>query len=805
MKAHTVKPLSSSELYARCDPGSIQAQTTADLPDGDALIGQQRAVEALAFGARIDKQGYNLFVLADPETGAMEGVRSFLQDVAREDDVPDDWVYVQNYGNPRRPRALALPAGGGRKLQEMLSASVRELKATVPDIFEGDDYQERVSAIYAPLEEQLQDIYDRAAQANLELVTDDEGFTFVPVRGGRRLRKDEIKAMSSGERRRMEMNIEQLEGELNEIIRQLPRMEAEVQEQVRALNYEFMSSVIEGALHQVRQAFGGPSEIRHYLDEMSEDMIENAHLFVEDTDHEVPIRAGAWTIQPADPLMRYSVNLVVDNANLVGRPIVIEPHPTFSKLLGRMDQAADLGSIHSDFTMLRPGALHRANGGYLLIDAESLLEFPAAYEALKTCLKTGTIAIDTMREFLGESDTGTILPDPIPLNVKVVLFGDWFLHYALGQYDPEFTRLFKVNADFADSMPRSKENEHGYARLIASIQRRHDLRPFDRTGVARLIEEASRLAEDAERLTLQLDPLIEVMTEADFWAGHEGRDTVTAGAVAQAIVARQRRLGLHQEYYSDLILRDFKRIETSGARLGQVNGLVITGTSDFRFGMPTRITAQARMGTPHTQGPGQIVDVQRQIGKGGPSHSKGVLILGGYLRGRYCLNMPLALTGTLVFEQTYSGVDGDSASVAEMCALLSSISGVPLKQNFALTGAISQQGEVQAIGGVNEKIEGFFDICVARGLTGDQGVIIPRANVRDLMLRADVVEACAKGKFTVIAVDTVDQVMELLTGMKAGRRRMGGRFPGGSINRRVEDRLREFSAASGGQVRSGWL
>ena len=805
MKAQAVKPLEIAKLYRRYKASEIPGDSTAELPEGDALLGQQRAAEAIVFGAGIDKAGYNIFVLADPEAGAMESVRQFLQDIAREGEVPPDWLYVQNYSNPRRPHVIAAPAGSGRHLQELLSRTVRELKATVPDIFEGDDYQERVSSIYAPMEGALQTIYDRASEAGLELVAGEDGFTFVPLRGNRRMRQDEIKSLSSGERRRLEQNTERLEAEMNELVRQLPRYETEIQEQLRVLNYEYMSSVIEGALDTVRGAFNGHQSVRQFLEEMSEDMIENVHLFVDDTENDVPIRAGAWTIQPADPLMRYSVNLIVDNSNLTGAPVVVEPHPTFSKLMGRMDQAADLGSLHSDFSMLRPGAMHVANGGFLLIDAEALLEFPAAWEALKICLKTEAVAIDTMREFLGDSDTGTIMPDAVPLNLKVVLFGDWFLHYALGQYDPDFTRLFRVQADFADSLARTKENEAGFARLIATLQRRNELRPFDKSGIARMIEESARMSEDSERLSLHLDTLSETMTEADFWAAQEGVELVTVDHIDKALAARRRRHGLHQDLCSEHILRDYKRIETTGTRVGQVNGLVVIGTPDYQFGLPSRITAQARIGSTHAQGLGQIIDVQRQVGKGGPSHSKGVLTLGGYLRGRYMLDKPLALSASLVFEQTYSGVDGDSASVAEMCALLSAISGIPLKQSIALTGAISQHGEVQAIGGVNDKIEGFFDICAARGLTGDQGVLIPAANVADLMLRADVVEACKNGKFFVTAVETVDQVMEQLTGMKAGRRRLGRRFPGNTINRRVEDRLKAFTIASQSPVRDGWM
>jgi lon-related putative ATP-dependent protease len=781
----------------------MPGQTTAELPDGDGLLGQARAVEALDFGARIERHGYNIFALCDPQAGAMESIRQHVRAIARNGRVPPDWIYVQNYRDPRKPRAISLPAGQGRMLSDAVTHAVRDLKATIPDIFESDTYQARAKAIHGPIEDAIQDIYDKAEDAGLMLVSGDNGFTFVPARQGRRMRKEEIAALPAAERRRLDEKTEQLEAELNDLIRQLPKWEAQSSEALRGLNYEFMSSAIARVVRPVRDSFAQSPEVVSYLEEMCADMVEHVHLFVDEGDAQVPVRAGAYTIQPADPLVRYSINVVVDNADLEGRPVIVEAHPTYSRLVGRMDQVADLGSIHSDFTMLRPGVLHQANGGFLLMDAEALLELPAAWEALKASLKTGTVAIDTLREFLGDSDTGTIVPDPIALDVKVVLFGDWFLHYALQQQDPEFAKLFRVQADFAESMLRDKASERNFAYLIAGIQRRYRLRVFDRGAIARMVEESSRQAEDAERLSLRLDPLIEIMTEADYWAGQGGRDLVRAADIDQAIKARIRRIDLNRELSTEVILRDFKRIETHGTRIGQVNGLVVTG-SDLLFGMPARITAQARMGAPHVEGTHQIIDIQREIGKGGPSHSKGVLILAGYVRGRYLKNAPLALSATLAFEQTYSGVDGDSASIGEMCALLSAIGNLPIRQSLAVTGAISQQGEVQAIGAVNEKIEGFFDICKARGLTKDHGVIIPRANVKDLMLRKDVVDACAKGDFAIYPAEHVDQVMELLTGLKAGKRGPGGRYPSGAINGKVEASLKDFSRESLGS-RGGWL
>ena len=795
MKSHSVKPLPSAALNARCDPGSLPGQTTADLPDGDGLLGQARAIEALDFGARIERHGYNIFALCDPQSGAMESVRQHLRALAINGTAPPDWIYVQNYRDPRKPRAISLPAGHGRALADAIASAVRDLKAAIPDIFDSDAYQTRVKAIHGPVEDAIQDIYDKAEDAGLMLTSGDDGFSFVPVRQGRRMRKEEVAALPAAERRRLDQKTEQLETELNELIRQLPKWEAQSAEALRALNYEFMSAAINKVVRPVRDTFAASHDVVHYLEEMCADMVEHAHLFIDETDAQLPVRAGAYTIQPADPLIRYSVNVVVDNGDLQGRPVIVEAHPTYSRLVGRMDQVADLGSIHSDFTMLRAGVLQQANGGFLLMDAETLLELPAAWEALKASLKTGAIAIDTLREFLGDSDTGTIVPDPIALNVKVVLFGDWFLHYALQQQDPDFGRLFRVQVDFAESMPRDRASERSFAYLVAGIQRRYQLKPFDRGAIARMVEEASRQAEDAERLSLRLDPLIEVMTEADYWAGQDGRDLVRASDIEQAIATRIRRLDLNRELSVEVILRDFKRIETTGTKIGQVNGLVVTG-SDLLFGMPARITAQARMGAPHVEGTRQIIDIQREIGKGGPSHSKGVLILAGYVRGRYLKNAPLALSATLAFEQTYAGVDGDSASVGEICALLSAIANLPLRQSLAVTGAISQQGEVLAIGAVNEKIEGFFDICKARGFTKDQGVIIPKSNTKDLMLRKEVVDACAKGDFSIYPAEHVDQVMELLSGLKAGKRGVGGKFPSGTINARVETSLREFSHAS---------
>ncbi|MFO7297612.1 MAG: ATP-binding protein, partial [Pseudomonadota bacterium] len=590
-------------------------------------------------------------------------------------------------------------------------------------------------------------------------------------------------------RKNVQAKIEALQKELESILEQVPKSDKQRRNRLTELNQEMAEGAVREALNDVRNAFADVPQVLEYLDEAGKDLIRNVGLFLSQGDENELVKQSIDTSR--DPrFRRYMVNVIVgDKDGKSGAPVLEEINPTFGNLIGRVEHIAQMGALVTDFLLIKPGALHKANGGYLLIDARKLLLSPFAWEALKRTIKAREIRIEQPWESLGLGmiSTQTLDPEPIPLDVKVVLFGDRELYYLLAAFDPDFQGLFKVQADFDDTIDWSPENNLAYARVIASIVAQHKLKPFDASGVARVIEEGARLADDREKLSIQLGRISDLVREADYWSSQAGREVTTREDVERAVTESIQRADRLRDRAQEIINRDIVFIDTEGAKVGQINGLSVLQLGTFSFGRPSRITARVRMGQ------GRVVDIEREVKLGGPLHSKGVMILWGYLAGRYAEDVPLALAATLVFEQSYGGVDGDSASSTELYALLSALSEVPIKQGIAVTGSVNQRGEVQAIGGVNEKIEGFFDICKARGLTGEQGVLIPKSNVQHLMLRQDVVEAVREGKFSIWAVSHVDEGMEILTGVKAGERGEDGQFPPGTINRLVEDKLKLFA------------
>lgn len=791
------------QLRRVVDPASLGFSTTADLKPVSNLLGQDRALAAIQFAASMPHRFFNLFVMGSPGLGKRTAVRDFLQPRAIQLQAPDDWVYVSNFTLPHRPSAIRLPCGRGRAFSQGMSGAIDELRVSLPALFESDDYQSRRRAIDERLlgsnEEAFETLSKKAEAQSIAVLRTPMGFAMAPIAGGKVIKPEVFNDLPEDERHEIQSKIEALQQELEAILRKLPQKEKQRRAEIRELNEHFAGRAIRQALSDVVKQFADIAGIPDYLKRVETDLIGNVELFLSKDGEDDTMIAPTIDSARDSRFRRYMVNVVVGDgdAERVGAPLLEEDNPTHGNLVGRIEHVSQMGALVTDFMLIKPGALHKANGGYLLLDARKVLLQPFAWEALKRALKSGEIVIESPAEQFSLVSTVSLEPARIPLNVKVVLFGDRMLYYLLSAFDPEFSSLFKVVADFDDTMDASPDVEPFYALLVAGIVERKGLRAVTAGGVARLLEEGSRMAEDSKKLTLGVEPLADLLSEADHWAQSAGHERIEVEDVAKAVdqaIYRQDRIRQHA---LETTLRDIKLVDTNGMQVGQINGLSVLSLGNFSFGAPSRITARARMGS------GRLIDIEREVKLGGPLHSKGVMILRGFLEGKYAHEVPLSLSASLVFEQSYSGVEGDSASSAELYALLSALSQVPLNQAIAVTGSVNQLGQVQAIGGVNQKIEGFFDLCRARELTGEQGVLIPKANIAHLMLRHDVVKAVGDGIFHIHAVETIDQGIEILTGQIAGERLTSGRFPEGSVNRKVEDRLialaesmRRFGGAS---------
>jgi len=782
-----IPALSPDALYTRCDPTGFEFSTTAQLEPLAEAVGQDAALEAVRFGVGIRREGYNLFVLGPSGLGKHTLVRAFLESRAAKEPVPGDWCYVNDFDHPHKPRALSLPAGKATGFQHDMEQLVEELKSAIPACFESDEYRTRLEDIDVAFKERqekaFKELGSEAEKQGVALLQTPGGFAFGPIKEGEVITPDDYEKLPEKEKGRIEAVVATFQERLQKIIHQIPQWRRERRRKLKELNQEISQVTVGQLLDGIREQYVDQEAVLAYLDAMKKDVIEHLDEFRHSEEpNPNPLSGGGEEF-----FKRYQVNVLVDRKEAEGAPVVYEDHPMYGNLVGRVEHLSQWGALVTDFTLIKAGALHRANGGYLLLDAYRLLVQPFAWDSLKRVLRSREIRIESVGQMLGLVSTVSLEPEPIPLDVKVVLFGERQLYYLLCEYDPDFSELFKVAADFEDEIDRNDETHGLYARLVATLAKREELLPFDRGAVARVIEYAARSADDAEKLSTHMRGIADLLREADFWGRETKGEAVTAADVQQAIDSRIRRADRLRKKINEEILRGTLMIDTDGERVGQVNGLVVIDLGNFAFGHPTRISATTRVGE------GELIDIEREVELSGPIHSKGVLILSSFLAQRYSRENPLSLAASLTFEQSYSEVEGDSASVGELCALLSSLAGVPVKQSLAVTGSVNQYGEVQPIGGVNEKIEGFFDICKERGLTGEQGVLIPRSNVKHLMLREDVVEAARQGQFHVYAVDTVDQAVELLTGTPMGELDASGHAPEGSIDALVLHRLEEFS------------
>ena len=785
-----VRPLRPDQLYRPTDLSTLKFSTTAELQPIDGLVGQARAREAIRFGTQIGKAGFNLFVIGPKSARMQDAVKAVLAEEARGKPSPSDWVYVNNFTDAERPIAIELPAGQARKFHNAMHKLIDDLKSALPAVFQSEDYQTRRGAIDESFQkkqgEAFSVLHDKAAEKDIVFLRTPVGFALAPAKDDKVVPPDEFKTWPEAKRHEVQAAIETLEKDLEHIIHQIPQWEKQRRDEVRQLNRDTAKYAVDQSIEDAKAAFTDIPRIVQHIETVRTDLVENAGMFIvkgEDDEN------GSNDFRPGSPFDRYEVNvLVTQDGDNSGAPIIEELHPALANLIGRIEYIHLRGALVTNFRLIKAGAIHRANGGYLLLDARSVLLEPFSWAALKRMLRRGEIAIEDIGRFLGLTSTVSLESDPIPLKLKVILFGDRLLYFLLAALDPELAEHFKVLADFENDLARTPENEAVLARLLAALVRRDELNPLDRDAVALVLEHAARTADHAGKLSLAAEQLREILIEADFCAREGKRSVISRADVDSALKARIRRAARLRDRTQEAILEKVALIDTVGTHVGQINGLSVTELGGFSFGRPTRITCQVRPGS------GKVVDIEREVELGGPLHSKGVLILSGYLAGRYALDTPMSLFASLVFEQSYGGVEGDSASSAELYALLSALADVPLRQDLAVTGSVNQHGEIQAIGGVNEKIEGFFDICEKRGLTGAQGVLIPQANVQHLMLRKDVTEACAARRFAVYPIATIDEGIALLTGLVAGGRDVDGIYPTGSVNRLVEDRLRAFAS-----------
>ena len=773
-----------------CDANLMHCETTKDLVPLSEIIGQERAVRALKFGLGIKNHGFNMYVAGYPGTGRKTAVKNFVEAQAKQQPAPDDWCYVNNFGNQYEPKAIKFSAGKGKEFREDMKNFIENIKTALPKAFESEDYVARREATIKGLENQRKQLIDelsiKAQREGFVIQTTPIGILLVPVLNGKPLSEEEMLALPQKIKDKLNEKREQLETEFRNTMRQLIDMERKIHDSLKKLNKEVALYALGNQVESLMEKYPANPEVSTYLKEVQNDILDNLQQFIRrgEPEQQLPFPMP-WMKE--EPYKKYEVNLIIDNSKATGAPVVMETNPTYHNLLGRTEKEAQFGALTTDFSMIRPGAIHRANGGYLIIPVEDLLRNPLSYDGLKRDIRDSKMSIEEPEERYGFLSVKTLKPQPIPLTAKIILIGTPYLYQLMFSLDPDFQELFKIKAEFDTTMPRTDEKVQQYGSFVCGLCEREGLKHLDGTALAKLVEYSSRIIEDQYKLSTQFNSIADIIRESNFYATQDNSEFITGVHVRKAIEEKIYRSKLIQEKIQEMIIRGFFLIDTVDQKVGQVNGLSVMGLGDFAFGMPSRVTASIGLGR---EG---VMDIEREAKMGGPIHTKGVLILSGYINDKYARDKPLSLSARLVFEQNYEGVEGDSASSTELYTILSSLSGLPIKQNLAVTGSVNQKGEVQAIGGANEKIEGFFEVCKLKGLTGEQGVMIPESNVQNLMLKEEVIDAVKARQFTIYSVKTIDEGIEVLTGTKAGQRRADGTYEEGTVNYLVDKQLREMA------------
>ncbi len=787
-----IKSLPSSKLRRVADPRRLKFQTTDELPVVDHIFGQPRAVRAIDFGIGVQGPGFNVFVTGSSGTGRMSTVARFLKKHAATRPTPNDWVYVHHFSDPLRPRAMSLPPGRAKRFKQDMLAVMNRLKKDLPAALDADEYQQAAARVARQADDERAKLFEQLAALlkpkGFLLGRSDQGF-FVAAEGkdGQPITAKKLAALPIEKQEALAKLQPEMDDALNTTLRSARSIDQAARERLHELDRQTAARVIAPTLDELIGRYRAESaEAAEYLLEVQRDILEHIDEFRSKSEARSDGAASDQADGP-DPMIRFEVNVIVDHSRTQGVPVIVETNPTFMNLIGRIERDLRFGDQVLDFTMLRPGALHRANGGYLIMRAQDVMKDANAWEVLKRALSSQQIEIEDPGTQFQMFSTRTLESEPVPLNVKVILMGSHQAYYDVYEQDEDFHQLFKVRADFASAMARLPKNERAYAKFIRARCAEQQLPPFEAGAVAQIIEYGSRLAEDQTKLSTRFGAVTDLILEAAYWADSNYHLSVTADDVRQALKEAHYRSSLAEEETRQQITNGTLSIQTSGAVVGQINGLSVVEIGEYEFGQPSRISVRTYVGR------NGVISIEREAHLSGRIYNKGVLILEGYLGGQYAADRPLTLAASISFEQNYSDVDGDSATSAELYALLSSLANLPIKQSIAVTGAVDQRGHVMPVGGVQYKIEGFFDVCQARGLTGDQGVLIPVTNIKHLMLREDIVEACKKKRFHIWAVNTIDEGLELLTGMRAGRRSSRGTFPKDTVHGRVQARLKSIA------------
>ncbi len=794
----TKHELSVKELYHPCSLKSLNFTSTKELENNSDVIGQEKAIKAIEFAMNMPDDGYNVFCLGIEGIGKKSLALQLLQKEALTRKSPDDWCYVNNFDFPHKPNAVRLPTGKGRIFVKDIEKFITAVEEALPSVFEGNKYNSQVKLIQERFKNQREAYFNSLqsvakGKKNVAILRMPTGLVVAPTKDGEVLTPEVFDKLPKETRKHILEQMNETQLKLEQAVKEVPKWEKEEKEQIDFLNQQMTQDAVQGLIQDLLKKYANIPDAKKYISEMKEDIAENVSLFLDTKDEteEDPLSNFIKRSKKSTHIHnRYRVNLLIHNSEKKGAPVLYLDHPNLPNLVGRMERMQQFGTLVTDFSLIKPGALHQANGGFLIIDARDICNHPAAWESLKRSLKSKKIHIESAEEEAGVVSTTTLEPEPIPLDIKIVLIGDNALYYALSENDMDFHRLFKVEANFYPRIDRTHENIKKYAALIATLGRKYKLKPFSKNAIERLIEYASRVSEEAGKLTTRLSMVSDLMKEADYFARAEKSMLIEKKHINQALEAKISRSDNLHKRELEHIKNGTILINTDTHEIGQINILAVQEYGHIRFGKPSRLTCQVRVGE------GNIIDIEREVELGGPLHSKGVLIFSSFLASQFAKDEPLSLDASIAIEQSYGPIDGDSASSAELYALLSAISGIPLYQGIAVTGSVNQLGQVQAIGAVNEKIEGFYDVCALKGLNGKQGVIIPKANIRNLMLRTDVVDAVKKKKFHIYAVETISEGIEILTGKKAGALTKQGKYPPHSVYAEVAKNVHALFKAS---------